>query len=262
MKQLLDDGAHVAFCARSPSAIEDALTALPAGKAERAHGVIADVTDTVAMQRFADDAEARLRGIDSLVCNAGIWGPKGPLDRIPWADWLYAFDVNVHGVARTLRAFLPAIRRAGNGRIAILSGGGATKPMPNIAAYSATKTAVVRLGETIAEELRDEGIPVNMIAPGAVNTRMLDELLEAGPETIGKRQYSDALKQRDAGGTPPERGAALCSFLLSERCTGITGKLISAIWDPWESLGAHRDDLAGDIYTLRRITPDERGHHW
>jgi 3-oxoacyl-[acyl-carrier protein] reductase len=256
VERLLADGAAVAFCARSRGAIDEALAALPSDALGRACGFVADVTDETALARFADEAERQFGGVDSLVCNAGIWGPKGPLDQIPWDEWLAAFDVNVHGVARTLRAFVPALRRSGSGRVAILSGGGATKPMPNLASYSATKTAVVRLGETVAEELRADGIPVNMIAPGAVNTRMLDELLAAGPERLGAKQYADAVKQRNEGGAPPERGAALCSFLLSERVTGITGKLISAIWDPWESLDARPDQISNDVYTLRRVLPE------
>jgi NAD(P)-dependent dehydrogenase (short-subunit alcohol dehydrogenase family) len=263
-RRLAADGAALALCSRDRASLERTATALrteqPASTIEIAE---ADVTDAAALAHFAETAENKLGGIDSLVCNAGIWGPKGALDAIDWDAWMYAFDVNVHGVARTFRAFLPALRRSGRGRIAILSGGGATRPMPNLAAYSATKSAVVRLGETLAEELRAERIPVNMIAPGAVNTTMLDELLAAGPNLIGAKQYADALAQRENGGAPPERGAALASFLLSDRAAGITGKLISAVWDPWEQLDTHAEDLARtDVYTLRRIVPQERGLSW
>jgi 3-oxoacyl-[acyl-carrier protein] reductase len=262
--RLLADGASVAFCARDAAAVREAQSALRASAGDtRVRGTVADVTDGGALARFAREAEDALGGIDVLVCNAGIWGPKGPLDAIAWDDWMYAFDVNVHGVARTVRAFLPALRRAGGARIVILSGGGATKPMPNLAAYSATKSAVVRLGETLAEELRADGIAVNMLAPGAVNTSMLDEILAAGPDRVGQRQYDDAVAQRASGGTPPERGAACCAYLLSERAAGITGKLISAVWDPWETLDAHRDELArSDVFTLRRIVPADRGQDW
>ena len=261
---LLANGASLAFCARENDAVRATENALRANASEaQVTGVAADVTDAASLERFAAQAEAALGGIDSLVCNAGIWGPKGPLRDIPWDEWMYAFDVNVHGVARTVRAFLPALVRAGGGRIVILSGGGATKPMPNLAAYSATKSAVVRLGETLAAELHDDGIAVNMLAPGAVNTGMLDEIFAAGPERVGRKEYDDAVAQRAGGGTPPARPAACCAFLLSDRAAGITGKLISAVWDPWESLGEHRDELAGsDVYTLRRIVPADRGMAW
>jgi 3-oxoacyl-[acyl-carrier protein] reductase len=262
--RLASDGANIALCSRDATRIERSAADLRTEfAATTIVAVPADVTDADALARFAADAERALGGIDSLVCNAGIWGPKGALDRVDWQEWLHAFDVNVHGVARTVRAFLPALRRAGSARIAVLSGGGATKPMPFLAAYSASKSAVVRLTETLAEELRADGITVNAIAPGAVNTSMLDELLEAGPEKIGHKQHEDALRQRTSGGTSAERGAALASFLLSDAAAGITGKLISAVWDPWEDLAAHREDLARtDVYTLRRIVPTERGLEW
>lgn len=263
-KQLLADGSAVAVCGREPEAVQRAVAALQAecGSPERVFGQAADVTHDAQMSAFAQASLERFGHVDGLVCNAGIYGPKGPLETIAWNDWLYTFDVNVHGVARTLRSFIPALRRSGRGRIAILSGGGATKPMPNLAAYCATKSAVVRLGETVAEELRADNIPVNMIAPGAVNTAMLDEVLAAGPELVGRKQYDDALKQREGGGTPPERGARLCSYLMADT-SGITGKLISAVWDPWESLDGHAADLAAsDVFTLRRIVQADRGFAW
>ena len=97
----------------------------------------------------------------------------------------------------------------------------------------------------------------------AMNTRLLDDILEAGPERVGRSYYERALRQQAEGGTPLERGASLCVFLASSESDGITGKLISAVWDPWESLPRHAEDLRGsDIYTLRRIVPADRGKDW
>ena len=121
----------------------------------------------------------------------------------------------------------------------------------------------MRFVETLAEEVREDRIDVNAIAPGALNTRLLDEVLDAGPEKVGKSFYERALKQKQAGGTPLEKGAELAVFLGSPRSNGITGKLISAAWDPWSELPGHLDDLRdSDIYTLRRIVPKDRGKTW
>jgi NAD(P)-dependent dehydrogenase (short-subunit alcohol dehydrogenase family) len=121
----------------------------------------------------------------------------------------------------------------------------------------------VRFTETIAEENRDTAIEINAIAPGALNTRLLDEVLAAGPEKVGVPFYQKALSQKKDGGAPLSAGAKLCAYLLSGQSDGITGKLISAIWDPWESFSSHRDDLnRSDVYTLRRILPKERGFTW
>src|SRR5258706_16076073 len=91
-------------------------------------------------------------GIDVVVCNAGIHGPKGSIDEIDWDEWEHAFAVNVYGSIHVCRSVLPRMKAAKVGKIIMLSGGGATKPMPNMSAYAASKAAVVRFAETLAEE--------------------------------------------------------------------------------------------------------------
>jgi 3-oxoacyl-[acyl-carrier protein] reductase len=158
------------------------------------------------------------------------------------------------------RAVLPHFRSQKHGKIINLSGGGATAPLPRLSAYAASKAAVVRLTETLAHELRDDGVFVNAIAPGALNTRLLDEVLAAGPQQVGEEFYRKSLEQKNRGGTPLERGAALAVFLASTDSDGISGRLLSAAWDDWQQLPRYRDELArSDIYTLRRITPQDRG---
>ena len=142
-------------------------------------------------------------------------------------------------------------------------GGGATNPLPPLSAYAASKAAVVRFAETLAEEVRSYYIDVNSIAPGALNTRLLDEVIEAGPEKVGAAFYERSLQQKNKGGVPPEKGAVLALFLASGASDGITGKLISAVWDPWNEFAKHLEELQKtDIYTLRRIVPKDRGMEW
>ena len=180
-----------------------------------------------------------------------------------WSEWARAIEINLMGTVLPCREALPLFRRAGAGKIINLSGGGATAPLPRLSAYAASKAAVVRFTETLAEELRGTGIDVNAVAPGALNTRLLDEVLAAGPDRVGKTFYERALKQKADGGAPLEKGAALCAFLLSPESDGISGRLLSAVWDPWADLPARRAELAeSDIYTLRRIVPKDRGKSW
>src|SRR5262249_33931971 len=101
------------------------------------------------------------------------------------------------------------------------------------------------------------------IAPGALNTRLLDEILQAGPDKGSREFYYKSVKQKQDGGTPLTKPAELAVFLGSSASDGITGKLLSAVWDPWEALPNHLDELkTSDIYTLRRIVPKDRGARW
>jgi 3-oxoacyl-[acyl-carrier protein] reductase len=198
-----------------------------------------------------------------LVNNAAVLGPTGLLEDTDWAAWRKTIETNLFGTALLCRAVLPIFRRNGKGKILNLSGGGAADPRPRFTAYAASKAAVVRLTETLAEETRGAGIDVNAIAPGALNTRLLDEVLAAGPERVGRDAYDRAVRQKQEGGAPLHRAAELCTFLLSDASDGITGKLISAVWDPWETFAEKIDRLnRTDVYTLRRIVPKDRGLDW
>ena len=144
-----------------------------------------------------------------------------------------------------------------------MSGGGATNPLPRLTAYAASKAAIVRFAESLALEVKNDGIDVTAVAPGALNTRMMDELLAAGPAAVGAAFFERMKRIADEGGTPLETGAALAVFLGSAASDGITGKLLSAVWDPWADLPAHRADLdRTDVYTLRRVTPADRDLEW
>ena len=198
-----------------------------------------------------------------LVNNAGVYGPKGLIEEVDWDEWVAAIEINLLGLVRMCREVIPLLRRKGYGKIINLSGGGATNPLPRISAYAASKAAVVRMTDTLAEELKDAKVDVNAIAPGALNTRLLDEVIEAGPEKVGKAFYERSLRQQKEGGAPLERGAKLATWLASAESDGVTGRLISALWDDWANLGKRREELAkSDIYTLRRIVPEDRGMKW
>jgi NAD(P)-dependent dehydrogenase (short-subunit alcohol dehydrogenase family) len=208
-------------------------------------------------------AQAELGSLQVLVNNAGIYGPMGPTESVPWTEWTRALEINLYGVLLPSRALIPHFKQGGRGKIIIISGGGATTPLPNISAYAASKAAVVRLMETLAEELKPFQIDVNAIAPGALATRLVDEVLAAGPEKVGRAFFEKNKKWKAEGATPLDLGASLAVYLASAESDGITGKLLSAQWDPWRTLHEHRAELAGsDIYCLRRIVPEDRGKKW
>jgi NAD(P)-dependent dehydrogenase (short-subunit alcohol dehydrogenase family) len=258
-------GADVAICGRSAASLEAAKTELQAiaWDQQRVSAIAADVSDPKAVTRLVSTVTTQIPSLSGLVNAAGILGPKGDLDEVDLDDWIATIQVNLIGTMLLCRAVLPHFRTHGHGRIVNFSGGGATSPRPRFSAYAASKAAVVRLTENLAQELEGTGIFVNAMAPGAVNTRMLEEVLEAGPEKVGESAYKDALKQKASGGIPAEKAAALCVMLLAEDSAGVNGRLISAVWDPWASLAERKEDLArSDIYTLRRIVPADRGLNW
>jgi NAD(P)-dependent dehydrogenase (short-subunit alcohol dehydrogenase family) len=259
----LREGASILICARGAGDLEQTRAALEADAPGRVHAKVCNVANEGEVDALARHAESLLGSVDILVANAGVYGPKGRIEEIDWKEWVEAIHINLVGTVYCCRAFLPLLRTASPGKVLILSGGGATKPLPFLSAYAASKAGVVRFGETLAQEVKSLCIDVNMIAPGALNTRMLDEVLTAGPGKVGDVFYHAALRQRDSGGTPLERGAELCVFLASRAADGVTGRLFSAQWDPWQRLGEFKEELEGtDIYTLRRIVPVDRGKLW
>jgi 3-oxoacyl-[acyl-carrier protein] reductase len=258
-------GASLVLCARDCGSLEQARTRLQVHErdGQGIDAITADVSNPSDVDRLVAHALARFGKIDVLVNNAGIYGPKGAIEDVDWGEWVRAIEINLLGSVLMARAVVPAMKARRTGKIIQLSGGGATNPLPRISAYAASKAAVVRFAETLAEELRDFGIDVNSIAPGALNTRMLDEILAAGPDRVGAAFFDRAVKQKQSGGSGLEQGAALAVFLASDASNGITGKLISALWDNWEGWPEHVAELAAsDMYTLRRIAGRDRGFAW
>jgi len=261
-RHFVQAGAHVLLVARTDDLLRQteeelkSLAQLPKQVVTHMRGDVRCANDCTAI---VERALRVLPGLTVLVNNAGMYGPMGRIEEVDWQAWTDTITVNLFGTVLMCRAAIPHFRTQSYGKIINLSGGGATSPLPRITAYAASKTAVVRLTECFAEELRDARVDVNAIAPGALNTRMLEEVLAAGPEKVGREFYERSLRQKDTGGVPLDKGAALAVFLASAQSDGITGRLLSAAWDDWASLPDWRDRLGqSDIFTLRRIVPEDR----
>jgi NAD(P)-dependent dehydrogenase (short-subunit alcohol dehydrogenase family) len=264
-KKYVQAGADVMLCARSATLLDAARAELEA-MATPGQKIVADVADVASeadVQALVANTLKTLGGCHILVNNAGVYGPKGEIESVDWAEWVKTIEINVYGSILMCRALLPHFKAQRYGKVIQLSGGGATNPLPRISAYAVSKAAIVRFAETLAEEVRGIGIDVNAIAPGALNTRMLDEILQAGPEKVGQAFYDQSLQQKESGGAPLDKGADLALFLASAASDGITAKLISAVWDDWEHWPDHLDELSSsDAYTLRRIAGRDRGFTW
>jgi len=260
----VSEGAHVLLCSRDGALLAQTrgeLSRLAVG-GQRILEQAADVSKPEEVRQVVSRAENDLPRIEGLVNNAAVLGPTDLVEKTEWGEWVRTIEINLLGTVLLCRAVVPVFRRQGYGKIVNLSGGGATAPRPRFSAYAASKAAVVRFTETLAQETSGTGIDVNAVAPGALNTRLLDEVVAAGPEKAGS-EYERAMKQKQEGGESLERAAELCVFLLSSASDRISGKLVSAVWDPWPTLADRRLELnQTDIYTLRRIRPEDRGREW
>ncbi|MDR2339956.1 MAG: SDR family oxidoreductase [Deltaproteobacteria bacterium] len=266
-RRLARAGAGLFLCARGEGRLKEAAAELESEKKRDSQKILwkaADVSMEAEVNALAKDALTAFPELTILVSNAGIYGPMGRIEDVSAQDFLRAVEINLMGPVLLSRALIPHFRKRGYGKIIQVSGGGATNPMPKIESYAASKAAVVRLMESLALDLADFHVDVNSIAPGLLDTRLLREVLEAGPEAVGKAFY-DRMKEASAKGTctDPELAAALCQFLASAASDGITGKLISAVWDDYESWPTHlKELLSSDAYTLRRLAGRDRGLSW
>jgi 3-oxoacyl-[acyl-carrier protein] reductase len=258
------EGAALMLCARNPAELEAQRERLAAAYPKaRILAQPADVSRASDVDvLFAAAAEAFGR-IDIVVNNAGVYGPMGSIDTVDWGEWVQAIAINLNGLVYCCRKAVEAFKPHRYGKIINLSGGGATNPLPGISAYAASKAAVVRFTETLALEVKEFGIDVNAVAPGALATRLTDQLLAAGPERVGAGLHERMSKLAREGGTPLNVGASLCVYLASAESDGLTGRLIAAQWDPWPFADEVKGDIdKSDIYTLRRIVPADRGKPW
>jgi 3-oxoacyl-[acyl-carrier protein] reductase len=201
--------------------------------------------------------------LDVLINNAGIHGPVGRLETLDQQSWDEALQVDLLAPAALCRLAIPSLGKSGRGRIINISGGGAGGPRPNFTAYAAAKAGLVRFSETLAAELADTPITVNCLAPGTMKTKLLAEIALLSREAVGQKELAEAEKALERTDDSMAAAVELCLFLASPASDGITGRLISAVWDDYQDWPKHLGELKNsDLYTLRRITGRDRGKNW
>ena len=244
---LADPQYQVVVCARNTDSLAKAENDF-ADFRDRLTLLQADVGREEDVERMIKRINLEKNSLHVLINNAGIYGPIGDIADISSSAWLEAVNINLMGVFYTCKHAVPLMRKTGFGRIINLSGGGATKPMPGYSAYCSTKAAVVRFSETLAQELHEDGIFVNSIAPGFIATDIHQATLKSRHPVIGSFLQQTEAKMK-SGGDDPNRAVKLALHLASEKCT-LSGKLISAIHDPWDH---DEQNFTPNYWTLRRI---------
>ena len=261
-KRFIFEGASLTICSRNKKNLQIAKSNLIKilGVNQKILSISGDVSKQSDAKKIINLTFKKFGKCHILVNNAGIYGPKGKVDNINMKEWKKTIDINFFGSVLMSINLISYFKKKKYGKIIQLSGGGATNPLPYLSAYTVSKTAIVRFMETLAMEVRKFNIDVNSIAPGALNTKMLDEVIDSGPDKVGIDFYRRALRQKKTGGTPFKYAVDLALFLASSKSDGISGKLISALWDNWKEWPKYLNKLSkSDAFTLRRITGRERG---
>jgi NAD(P)-dependent dehydrogenase (short-subunit alcohol dehydrogenase family) len=241
-------GARVALLARSKAELDLANLEI-----EHAGGVSlrvrADVRDYEQMAAAVDRMRTHYGRLDVLICAAGLQGPIGPILDTSIKAWSETVETNLLGVVNSVRSVLPQMIEKRSGKIIVLGGRGAGDPRPFFSAYAASKAAVTRFVETIAEEVRDRNVQINVMSPGRTYTHMTDEILRA-EDRAGSKEHDEAVNVRITGGVAPEKQIELAMFLASEDSNHVSGKFIH-VNDDWKRL--ERAAVGREMYTLRRI---------
>ena len=225
-----------------------------------------DFASPSSLDEFIKTLYLEHKSLDVLINNAAIQGPVGSSADI-WANnpskWNEAIQIDLLSPIELSSRLIPLLAKSGKGSIINLSGGGATGPRANFAAYATAKAGLVRFSETLAEEVNSLGIRVNCIAPGAMKTAMMEEVISIGPTLAGIKEYEAAKKIFTTSGASMKKVAALALFLAGTQSLGVTGRLISAMWDNWGILSNEVQALKNsDLFTLRRISGRDRGLEW
>lgn len=197
----------------------------PGGLPGQLVGLKADVTDDASVAVAVEAAAEQLGGIDIVVNNAGV-GAIGTVETNPLDEWRRVFDVNVFGIVRTTRAALPHLRRSSAAAIVNTCSIAATAGIPQRAAYSATKGAVLSLTLAMAADHAAEGIRVNCVNPGTVDTPWVGRLLDAAADPAAERA---ALEARQPIGrlVRADEVANAIAYLASPASASTTGTALS-----------------------------------
>ncbi|QDO05831.1 SDR family oxidoreductase [Streptomyces sp. S1D4-23] len=211
---LAERGARVAVLDLDPASLKEPL-----------RGFTADVSDDTSVRGAVDAAAAVLGGIDILVNNAGI-GAIGSIEDNPDEQWHRVLDVNLLGVVRATRAALPYLRRSAHASVVNLGSIVTTTGLPQRALYSASKGAVLSLTLAMAADHVREGIRVNCVNPGTVDTPWVGRLLDAAPDPAAERA---ALSARQPIGRliTAEEVAAAIVYLASPAAASVTGTALA-----------------------------------
>ncbi len=218
-------GRAVASAFLADGALVGALDRQGDGIPEAAEPLLADVTDDAGVQRVIDEFGSRHGRIDVVVANAGVSRAATVSDG-DMADWLHVYDVNVLGMVRAVRAALPWLRRSVAASITLMGSCTVRTGLRRRVLYAGTKGAVEAMSRAMAADLVEEGIRVNCVAPGTVDTPLIAAQVAAAPDPAAQRR---AFEQRQPTGVlvRPEEVARGVLYLSDPEATSVVGSVLA-----------------------------------
>ncbi|MCG6121216.1 MAG: SDR family oxidoreductase [Microvirga sp.] len=225
-RSLANEGAEVFMTARSGDKLDAAVKDIVASGG-KAHALAADLTNET--DRIFEAAVAAMGGVDILVANTGGPPARMAVD-VAAEDWTPYFEAMVKPVFRLGSLALPGMRERGFGRLLVIASSGVIQPIPNLAMSNALRSAIVGWAKTLAGEVAQDGVTVNLVLPGRIKTDRTDELDAANAKRQGKSVEDISAAARAAipagrYGDPREFADVVC-FLASQRASYVTGSLV------------------------------------
>jgi 3-oxoacyl-[acyl-carrier protein] reductase len=248
---LAADGHTLFICARRSDALARIASARPS-----IFGQTCDVSEEEQVEKFVHWVGERSNQVDAVINCAGSFGAIGPLEVTDSAEWLDTLRVNLYGTYLVTKHSLPLLGSSTDARVINFSGGGAFGPFPNYSAYACSKAGIVRLTECLAAELAQHGVAVNAVAPGFLPTPAHESTLRAGTDLAGALHYRRTVEILKESGAEMDNVVDCVRFLLSDEAAGLTGKTISANFDPWRTKAFRQrivDVSRSDLWTMRRM---------
>jgi short-subunit dehydrogenase len=260
-KRFADEGYDLILGGRDVSLLEEVKTTLSDShsdiEVDTLYCNFSEPTEWPSVEKILDQ-----HSIHGFVNCVGIQGPISKIQDVKQEDLLKVMTVNLFAPISFTNYFASRSNATIVTKIVLFSGGGATTARPLFLPYSLSKTALVRFVENFSSEHLSSEIAINAIAPGVLPSKMQLEIMQSSI-TRDTRDWELASNSLSSNERTHLNLLSLCSFLMSNRSDGISGKIISAEWDDWQSWPAHIEELSqSDLYTLRRITGRDRGNVW
>jgi 3-oxoacyl-[acyl-carrier protein] reductase len=227
---LAREGCHLVICSRDQQRIDAAADAIRRDTGAKVKSLVADVSSSTEAKRLVDVAVAEYGGLEIVVHNAG-GPPAGETLQMTDEQWQKAFEQNLLSFTRIVGAAVPEMKKAGYGRVLTIASSSIKQPIPNLALSNALRAGVWGIAKTMSRELAPQGILVNVVAPGRIDTERIAELDHANAQKNGKS--IEDVRKASVASIPlgrlgrPEELANLVVFLASQSASYISGQAIT-----------------------------------